>query len=157
MTRTQPIGGYPFCHVCDIEPQRDQAGAVCLYRPQSRYAKRKQRELHSDGKDPFCKFRIPTGLHQAGVYALIVNGDVRYIGRCTDLSRRFNGEHGTISPSSCYVGGQMTNCRVNRHILNAATRRDKIELWFFDTEDPKEVKRRLMTRLRPPWNKQGRV
>jgi len=127
-----------------------------LYRPQSRYAKRKQLELHSDGKGPFCKFGIPTGLHQTGVYALIANGDIRYVGRCTDLSRRFNGEHGTISPSSCYVGGQMTNCRVNRHILEAATQRDKIELWFFDTEDPEEVKRRLITRLRPSWNKQGR-
>jgi len=155
IARTFYFGGYPFEYVCDIEPQRNQAGAVFLYWPQSRYGNQKGLELHSDGKGPFCRFRISENLPHKGVYAVLVNGDVRYVGRCIHLLKRFNQGYGVISPRNCFLGGQMTNCRVNRLILEAATRGDKIELGFFETEDGEEVERRLLIPPAPPWNKQG--
>jgi hypothetical protein len=35
-----------------------------------------------------------------GVYILTVNSDPHYVGECVNLSRRFNGDYGNISPKT---------------------------------------------------------
>jgi hypothetical protein len=90
-----------------------------------------------------------------GVYAFTVLGNVQNIGRCENLSSRFNGGggYGNISPRNCFSGGQHTNCHVNNEIYKAAVRGERISLWFFQTEDFKAVEADLLSSVALPWNK----
>jgi hypothetical protein len=84
------VGAYEFGHVCDIEPLRDDAGAIQLVMPQSRYRNAATAPLNRYGGGPFCKFKIPGRFNASGVYILMVDEDVRYVGECANLSSRFN-------------------------------------------------------------------
>jgi hypothetical protein len=87
-----------------------------------------------------------------GVYANLVNGEIRYIGECENLSSRYNTGYGTISPRNCYEGGQSTNCKINRLVLEAVENGDEVSLWFRRTDRRKAVESELIGRIRPPWN-----
>ncbi len=155
---THLICGYCFVYVCDIVPRRDkEKGDVFVDHPQSRYANLKGLSLHTEGTGPFCKFQIPSKNSREGVYALLVNGDVRYVGKCNNLSQRFNQGYGNISPRNCFEGGQVTNCRVNHCILEATRQGDRIELYFLETRASDSVERHLLSGLLPPWNRQRRA
>ncbi len=149
---SRSVGGYAAEYIYEIRPERTQDGKLLLYEPQGRYKNRRGLALHRDGMGSFCKFRIPPDLPHEGVYVLIANGAVCYIGECIHLSQRFNMGYGQISPRNCFVGGQSTNCRINRHILQAAERGEKIELWFVKTETRATVESDLISRLGPAWN-----
>jgi hypothetical protein len=106
---------YEFAQVCDIEPLRENDGSVRALKPQSRYKNNNALPLNKYGKGPFCKFTIPKGYKVSGVYAIVVNQELKYIGECVNLSSRFNVGYGNISPRNCFKGGQETNCRINAY------------------------------------------
>jgi hypothetical protein len=149
---TRRIGERDFAFVGSLLPERDAAGAILEFGPQARYERADLVRLHADGAGTFCRFRIgaPNGL--AGVYALVVDGSVRYIGECADLRQRFNAGYGTISPKNCYVGGQPTNCRINRRVLEVAQESGRVDLYFHPTPERKAVERQLVARYSPCWN-----
>ena len=60
----------------------------------------------------------------------------------------------TISPKSCFKGGQSTNCKVNHAILLAAREGERIDLWLHQTDDPRPLEARLIRELAPSWNDQ---
>lgn len=147
------IGNVPFQFVCAIEPKRNPDGSVCQFMPQKRYANERQLSLNRYGEGPFCKFTVPANWNQSGVYALVVDGVVKYIGECVNLSSRYNMGYGNISPRNCFVGGQETNCRINYLILFEARQQKRITLWFYRTNDYKRVESRLRTELELDWNR----
>src|SRR5438128_814836 len=61
---------------------------------------------------PFCAFSPSGASSEAGVYAIVVGDEVKYIGECIDLNRRFgpNG-YGYIAARKCHADGQATNCK----------------------------------------------
>ena len=59
---------------------------------------------------------------------LALDGDLRYVGECANLSARFNVGYGNISPKNCFSGGQETNCRLNNLLYEAVL---AISLGFF--------------------------
>lgn len=71
--------------------------------------------LHKYGQGPFCEFSAPKEIEECkGIYIFIVNGIVKYVGRCQDnFKTRITQGYGHISPRNCYKGGQLTNCHVN--------------------------------------------
>lgn len=152
-TERTKIGAYEFAKMCEIKPKRDVDGNVERLMPQSHYQNSGNICLNKYGQGPFCRFRIPSDYHQAGVYTIIVDGVVSYIGECENLSRRYNMGYGNISPRNCFVGGQETNCRVNTLIFYASTEGHKITLWFFKTAAFKSVERELRALLKPEWNR----
>ena len=111
------IGAYEFDIVSVITPQHDSFG-VRKYFPQSSYANASAATLHKYGHGPFCKFKTVRDLYCAGIYALIVDEEVLYIGQTQNLSERLNGGYGNISPRNCFIGGQQTNCRINNLIYD---------------------------------------
>ncbi len=151
------IGNYSFRFICRINPERDQTGVVCAFLPQSSYKNFRRLKLHNCGSGPFCRFRIPSNLPLEGVYALLIGESVPYVGECIHLSKRFNMGYGQISPRNCFVGGQPTNCKINRHVLEAAECGKQLGLWFLETQNRKAVERELIGILNPPWNIQGRL
>lgn len=132
---------------------RDQGGRPLRFMPQSRYEQRVSTPLNAHGSGPFCGFRVSRATHEAGVYALTVDGSVAYVGRCQDLARRFGSNgYGGISPKNCYKGGQPTNCKVNHATLMAIEAGSIVEVWFRATDKGATLEAEMIRRLRPPWN-----
>ena len=121
--------------------------------PQSRYSNKNKLSLNRYGKGPFCKFTIPKDYKVGGVYAIIVNEELKYIGECVNLPSRFNTGYGNISPRNCFKGGQETNCRINNLILEITKKGKSISLWFLNTWDHKSVEGGLLMKDGPAWNR----
>jgi len=144
--------GRLFRRIARIEPARDSSGALVEERPHDRYARAAEKALHAHGAGPFCRFQIPRQPLEPGVYCLTVADNVVYVGECLDLIVRFNAGYGIISPRNCYSGGQLTNCKVNRLILEEVRAERDVVLWFHATADRKALEEELRAQLRPPWN-----
>jgi len=147
------IGGHRFSKICDIQLIKDDAGEPQELFPQDRYANESNLPLNRYGSGPFCKFKIPNSLNAPGVYAIIVDNEVKYIGECQNLSARYNMGYGNISPRNCFVGGQETNCRINNLILSAGKSAEEVSLWFYQTENYKNVEMELRASLNLEWNR----
>jgi hypothetical protein len=61
--------------------------------------------------------------------------------------------YGQISPRNCYEGGQATNCRINRLVLEHATSGACLLLWFHPTGQSDGVERELIRAIQPSWNR----
>lgn len=147
------IAAYEFEHVCQIKPVLDGDGSVRQFMPQDRYHNLRCVALNKYGAGPFCKFKIPPGIHSSGVYVLTINEEIRYVGECAALSGRFNNGYGNISPKNCFKGGQETNCRINNLVYCAAVSGERISLWFFQTGEHKVMEAALRSALRLAWNR----
>lgn len=76
-----------------------------------------------------------------------------YVGECKNLTARFNTGYGQISPRNCFVGGQETNCRINKLILSEAVQGHGVRLWFMQTAAYKTIEMELRSIRRLPWNR----
>jgi len=147
------IGRYQFSKVCDIEPLRNSAGEILELLPQERYENVQKLPLNNYGTGPYCKFKIPRNINDSGVYAIVVDDDVKYIGECVNLSSRYNMGYGNISPRNCFVGGQETNCRINNLILSAAVSGKNISLCFLKADNYKSIEAELRCQVHLDWNR----
>lgn len=153
MERT--FAGMTFQRVGAIDPERDAAGAIREFMPQSRYAKADTTPLNPSGAGPFCRFSVGQGINAAGVYVLTLDGAPVYAGKCENLAKRWGGMgYGAISPKNCFAGGQSTNCKINNRVLCHARAGSSLELWFHPTPDTAAAERALILELRPAWNSQ---
>jgi hypothetical protein len=50
----------------------------------------------------------------------------------------------------CYAGRQSTNCRINAAVLRRANAGQRLDLFFFDTEDRHAIEPWLIADLHPP-------
>jgi hypothetical protein len=75
-----------------------------------------------------------------------------YIGQCSDFANRINLGYGNISPKNCYEGGQSTNCKINKMVLNAVKANKVVELYFYGTTDFDAVERELICSYKPEYN-----
>src|SRR5687768_14084405 len=140
----------PFRFVCDIKPERDLNGRIREYMPQARYKGAGVSRLNSHGVGPFCRFTVPRNLRFAGVYAVTVSLQTKYIGECANLASRWGlGQYGSIQPKNCYVGGQSTNCKINNYIFKSCHDGQSVQLWFYQTENYIILERLLRVELRP--------
>ncbi len=146
------LGDYPFTRITTLAPQRGPSGNVVEFNPQEAYEQAARIRLHRYGHGTFCKFRIAVPKGLCGVYAFVVGGRVHYIGECIDLSKRFNMGYGNISPRNCYEGGQPTNCKINRWVLDTVKAGGRIDVYFYPTSDRHRVEEQLITRYAPPLN-----
>jgi hypothetical protein len=138
--------------VSDIELNGGENGELVTHAPQARYARANEVPLHCYGDREFCRFGIRRDLTLVGVYMLTVNREVRYVGECIDISDRFNNGYGNISPRNCFIGGQQTNCRINKLVAIEAQAGASIRLWFLETGECKAIEAQLIQALDPAWN-----
>ncbi|MBI5150362.1 MAG: hypothetical protein HZA28_06295 [Candidatus Omnitrophica bacterium] len=147
------INGHRFVLICAMKPEKDTEGNILRFEPQDKYENKRGVSLNKYGSGKFCRFRIPVGINQPGVYIITVNNAYKYMGECVDLSLRFNMGYGQISPRNCFTGGQETNCRINKLILEEALTSGEIKLWFYKTRDYKRVEKKLLGNQKWPWNR----
>lgn len=145
------IVDYTFSSLGRLELRRNADGTPWSHQPQSRYVKAAGSKLNRYGGGDFCEIRVAAAPHGEGVYALFAAEDLVYVGEAVDLSRRWY-HYGHISPRSCFQGGQETNCRVNKLILDAVREGQQLSLWFCPTDRRKEIEADIRRRLHPPWN-----
>ena len=156
--RTIVLLGQPFVWVARIQPETGEDGTPWTDMPQKRYAKAAQKPLNRrHGAGPFCRFDV-SGLPDAsGIYAVTLDRRLVYVGIAgKSLKQRWGPQgYGRISPRNCYVGGQSTNCKVNHAILQGVQRKQAVDLWIHEMEEPRTLESQLIRKLDPPWNDQG--
>ena len=148
------IQDHTFSYVCEIIPKLNSEGNVMEIFPQSKYENKKNLNLNKYGKGPFCKFTIDRKYSgKSGVYVILVNNEIQYVGECDDFFKRFGMGYGNISPRNCFEGGQLTNCRINSDILSVFKLKKSIQLYFLETDDRFKIEHELIINFNPPWNK----
>lgn len=144
---------YEFEYIQDLKPALDKLGRIIEYSPQENYMKKDFAVLNKYGSGTFCKFSIDSkwfGI--SGVYAFFVDGTLVYIGQAIDFAQRFNMGYGNISPKNCFVGGQSTNCKINKMVLNSVKSGKVVSVYFYTTKDYNVVERNLIMHYKPPYN-----
>lgn len=144
------IKNYEFTFVETIETDLNQ-----IYKPQEKYKKAKQSELHEYGNGDFCTFKLKKAKDICGVYAWVINGEVIYIGETVNFKKRFNNGYGRISPRNCYKGGQKTNCKMNQVVLKTYKSKNKIDIYFLETADYKAVEKDLLNSINTIYNEKN--
>lgn len=148
------IDNLEFDKICDIIPYLDQDGKPKEYLPQNRFSNNRNLKLHQYGQGPFCRFTINSSHSgRSGVYIIMIDKKISYVGECEDLFRRFSSGYGNISPRNCFQGGQPTNCRMNNQILQFYKAGSKIELYFIESTNRFQVEHDLISKYTPAWNK----
>ncbi|MBR1438060.1 MAG: hypothetical protein IJ587_05925 [Synergistaceae bacterium] len=140
--------GYRFQFVQYLIPDCNDNGQVIKLFPQKR---RKGRKLHKFGKGAFCSFHIDTD-NSAGVYLWVLRNEILYVGRTKNLAQRFNNGYGRISATNCYEGGTITNCRMNKVLLELFEQGKIISLYFYKTRKHKVVERNILHSINTPYN-----
>jgi len=84
---------------------------------------------------------------------LTVRNEIKYVGECDDLFKRYGMGYGNISPRNCFEGGQMTNCRINSDILSITKLNNSVDLYFFETNNRFKIEHELIKNQNPIWNK----
>ncbi len=92
-------------------------------------------------------------LLKKGLYAYVVNGELKYLGRCRDnFKKRINQGYGKIHPKNCFIDGQSTNCHLN-HLVTM----NKNDTQFFvctldDDSEINQFEQELIKKYQPEWN-----
>lgn len=145
------IGNYEFDFIETLKLLPAKEGKF-TYEPQSRYKKSKESSLHEFGCGEFCKFKLQNAKDTCGVYAWVINNEVVYIGEAVNFRKRFNMGYGIISPRNCFEGGQKTNCKMNRVVLEEYKNNNTIDIYFYETENYKAVEKELLLKIKTKYN-----
>lgn len=144
------ICGYPFRYIQQLIPDCIDGKAVKYY-PQKNYNNVDHLPLLSDGHGAFCHFSVDAPA-AAGVYLWVVDGEIIYIGKTVNLAKRFNMGYENISPRNCFVGGQSTNCKMNKVVMEYYEKCTPIDLYFYETADNKQVELILLRCCNTKYN-----
>lgn len=150
--KSMKVCGYEFRYLQDLLPQCSEAGKVIKFYPQKDYNNKNNLPLSFHGEGAFCRFSIKTE-DCPGVYLWVVDKQIIYIGETAGLRKRFNVGYGNISPRNCYVGGQSTNCKMNKVVLNMYEQGKIVSLYFYYTTDYKRVELDLLGKINTMYNK----
>ena len=110
--------------------------------------------LNKYGDNQFCEFKIADNLSDKGIYCYIKDGEIKYVGRCTDnFKKRINQCYGKIHPKNCFIDGQATNCHLNSLINSADNMKFGVYLMTDkSTDEIKEMEKLILTFNRYEWN-----
>ena len=142
------LSGYHFLFIKSLIPETDALGHALKFYPQKL---KRGRKLHKFGSGAFCRFHIDVQ-DVSGVYLWVLDKHILYIGRTKHLSQRFNNGYGKISASNCYVGGTVTNCRMNKVLLELYEQGKIVSLYFYKTRKYKAVELNLLRTICTPYN-----
>ena len=142
------IGNYEFEFIETISPVMENE-QIKNFQPQ-----KEGKPLHKFGEGAFCRFKLKNVTATSGVYAWIIQGETKpiYIGETNNLKSRFNSNYGVIYAANCFKGGRMTNCKMNKVVLDTYKNGRKIDIYFHETKDYKAVEKDLLERITTTYN-----
>lgn len=144
------VGKYTFRFIQRLIPDCEN-GKVIKFYPQKEYNNKDNLPLAYHGKGAFCHFSI-NAPSTSGVYVWVAGDNIIYIGETQNLAQRFNMGYGNISPRNCYVGGQSTNCKMNKIVMEYYEKHTPIELYFYETAQYKQIEIELLRRYKTKYN-----
>lgn len=102
----------------------------------------------------FCKFKLTNDKVQdvPGVYIWVAGNEIIYIGETKRLKERFNNGYGIIQPRNIFKGGQSTNCKMNRIVIENIEKGKPITIYFCNTKKNKELEKSLLSKYKPKYN-----
>ena len=146
------MSGYCFHFIQPLIPETNSLGLALKFYPHKLY--KGYRKLHRFGLGPFCSFSVNAD-NVPGVYILVSNGELLYIGQTCNLNQRFNnkvfGSYGFITPNACYEGGQSTNFKINQLVLRKFEAGEPVLLYFLPTLEHKRIEKELL-HFHTPYN-----
>ena len=149
---------YKFEFIDNIKPVLNSEGNIKEFYPQNAYLKKQNKALHKYGSGAFCKFSIhPKWSGVSGVYVYYVDDELVYIGQAQNFASRFNQGYGNISPRNCFVGGQSTNCKINKMVLESVRSDKVVSIYFYITNDFKKIESELIQTYKPVLNKMLKI
>ena len=113
--------------------------------------------LNKYGDNTFCHFKLNSHLNDKGLYIWVVNGKVKYLGRCSDnFKKRVNQGYGKINAKNCFIDGQATNCHLNSEINKI----DNVEFYVYKMNDKNkteidDLELKLLNEINFEWNIQN--
>lgn len=137
-------------YICEIEPIKSDDEIVEMI-PYNLGDIKNGKTLIDDGIGPFCIFNVQTEITESCVYAIIVDKDIKYIGRATNL-KRILLHYYKISKSSCFKGGNSTYCKINNFILNQAKLGKRIYIYGYKCSNINEMKKIFLEKYTPILN-----
>ena len=144
-----------FRFIQTLIPENDEHGRVIKFYPQEQYRYKQHRKLHKYGSGAFCRFSVMTD-NVSGVYLLVADSALLYIGQTCNLNQRFNnksyGSYSFITPAACYEGGQSTNCKINQLVLRQFEIGQPVLLYFLPTHEHKRIEKELLQHFSTPHN-----
>ncbi|WP_298571844.1 hypothetical protein [uncultured Aliiroseovarius sp.] len=122
-------------------------------RPQDRFTNPKKYPLAREYDTHYCSFKVDAP-KRSGVYWILLDGAVVYIGRAKSLHNRLSIQYGTVSPRHPYKGGQLQKCRTNAKINKALGAGRSVVFRWEACEDYEDREKRMLEdpEMRPPWN-----
>lgn len=107
-----------------------------------------------NNKLKFCKFKLKSDKvdNISGVYIWVLDNEIIYIGETNKLKDRFNTGYGIICPRNIFKGGQSTNCKMNRVILNKAKENKYVTIYFHKTPYYKKIESFLLSKYKTEYN-----
>ena len=122
-------------------------------RPQDHFANPREHSLAQEHDTYYCSFKIDAP-KRSGVYWILLDGEVVYIGRAKCLHNRLSTQYGTVSPRHPFKGGQLQKCRTNAKINKALDAGSTVVFRWERCQDYKDREKRMLEDpdRRPPWN-----
>ena len=130
--------------------------AVINLRPQDRFSNPKGYKLLPEHNVSYCSFNIDAP-KESGIYWILVNQEIVYVGRAKSLHNRLSVQYGTVSPRHPFEGGQLQKCRTNAKINTAICNGDLVSFRWLVCLDYVECEQELLKdpEKRPPWNRRS--
>lgn len=113
--------------------------------------------LNKYGDNTFCHFKLNSHLNDKGLYIWVVNGKIKYLGRCSDnFKKRVNQGYGKINAKNCFIDGQATNCHLNSEINKI----ENVEFYVYGMNDKSkteidDLELKLLNEINFEWNIQN--
>lgn len=113
--------------------------------------------LNKYGDNTFCHFRLNSHLSDKGIYIWVINGEIKYLGKCNDnFKKRVNQGYGKINPKNCFIDGQATNCHLNSEINKI----ENVEFYVHKMNDKNkskidELELKILNEINFDWNIQN--
>ncbi|WP_020591682.1 hypothetical protein [Kiloniella laminariae] len=125
-------------------------------RPQDRFKNPKGYSLAVENDVYYCSFKIDAP-KKSGIYQILINDQIVYVGRAKCLKNRLSQQYGNVSPRHPFNGGQIQKCRTNAKINVAICQGDNVSFEWKVCIDYVEQEKRLLEDVsnRPPWNKRS--
>ena len=132
---------------------RQQIVAETGLRPQDRFKNPKGYSLAPENDVFYCSFNVAAP-KRSGIYLILINGKIVYIGRAKCLHNRLSLQYGRVSPRHPYAGGQIQKCRTNAKINSAICKGEYVTVEWKVCSDYIEQEKLLLSEPsnRPLWN-----
>ena len=150
MNNTFTFGGHTFDFVGILQPELEN-GKIFIENSSSKFENINNLPYNKYGEGYFCRFELPNSQEKPGVFLWVADNRVLYLGYSNNMRSCFKF-YGKIAPSSCWIPGPSTDCKLNKVALQAFLNNKEIKIYFKETKDYKKIKSEILQKEKTIYN-----